>query len=232
VKKPPPTRRIAWSRAHRVIASRYPPIALFERVASPDEWDALIEIESLTNPRIRDEVGEIALVPHDERVSGPGAGWVMGAFTHIGRASRFTDGSFGAYYAASNLACAVAETAYHYGNFYRATKEPHCDVDMRVLVGAVKGAFHDIRKERKKYRRVYDPDDYTASQAFARQLRALGSNGITYDSVRLDGGKCVAAFRPKAVSPPDGSGRLLYHWDGAQIARYFDYRVDAWTVLA
>lgn len=230
--KPPVTRRTAWNRAHRIIASRYPPIALFERIADPSDWDALIEIEALTNPRIRDAVGEIALVPPKERISGPGASWVMAAFTHLGRPSRFTDGTFGVYYAARNLACAVAETTFHFGKFYRSTAEPACDVDMRVLVGAVKGAFHDIRNHRRRYRKVYAKDDYTASQAFGRELRAIGTNGITYDSVRLDGGHCVAAFRPRLVSPPDGTAQLLYHWDGDRIARYFDYAKDEWRTLA
>ena len=68
------TRSVNWPRAWRIMASRYPPIALFERLtADPAIWDALIALEQLTNPRVRDEVGDIALVPPDERVSGPGA---------------------------------------------------------------------------------------------------------------------------------------------------------------
>src|SRR5271166_425303 len=65
-----PTRRIDWPQAWRIIASRYPPIQLFERLTpDPAVWDALFALEQLTNPRVRDEVGEIALVPPDERVS-------------------------------------------------------------------------------------------------------------------------------------------------------------------
>jgi hypothetical protein len=67
-------RRISWpSSAWRIIASRFPPINLFERVTNnPAVWDVLIELEVLTNPRIRDETGEISLVPPDRRVSGNG----------------------------------------------------------------------------------------------------------------------------------------------------------------
>ncbi|MDF2974654.1 MAG: hypothetical protein K0R61_5104, partial [Microvirga sp.] len=43
------------AQAWRVIASRYPPIDLFERVSTnPAVWDALIELEQLVNPRARD----------------------------------------------------------------------------------------------------------------------------------------------------------------------------------
>jgi len=98
-------RRIDWPFAWRIIASRYPPIALFERLtADAAVWDALIALEQLTNPRVRDEIGEIALVAPDQRVSGPGAGYVMASFTHLNpKGSRFSDGTYGVYYAASGI---------------------------------------------------------------------------------------------------------------------------------
>ncbi len=48
---------------YQVIPSRYPQINLFERVSDPQDWNVLYEVESLTNPRLRDEVGDIRLVP-------------------------------------------------------------------------------------------------------------------------------------------------------------------------
>lgn len=225
----PPSRRVAWRRSFRIIAGRYPPVALFERVADPDDWEALVEIESLTNERIRDEVGEISLIPPDERVSGPGASWVMGAFTHIGRPSRFSDGSYGVYYTARTRACAVAETCYHQARFLSATDEPACELDMRVLEARVDGALHDIRGGARAFRAIYDADDYAAAQRFGGRLRGSGSNGIAYDSVRLVGGQCVAAFRPRVIkSLPRVERRLLYHWDGQKIDRWFDYQADRW----
>ena len=42
----PPLRRVVWSRATRIIATRYPPINLFERVSpDPAVWDALLAAE-------------------------------------------------------------------------------------------------------------------------------------------------------------------------------------------
>jgi hypothetical protein len=67
-------------------------------------------LEQLTNPRVRDEVGDIALVPPEERVSGPGASYVMAAFTHVNpKGSRFSDGSFGVYYVAAALETARSQ---------------------------------------------------------------------------------------------------------------------------
>ena len=78
------TTRIDRRQAWRIIATRYPPIDLFERVSpNPAVWDALIELEQLVNPRLRDAVGEIGLVSPERRVSGPNASWVMAPFTHL-----------------------------------------------------------------------------------------------------------------------------------------------------
>ena len=67
----PPEKRLRWSKSYRLISTRYPPVDLFERVADPADWEALAAIEMLTNPRVRDQIGEISLVKPKERVSGP-----------------------------------------------------------------------------------------------------------------------------------------------------------------
>ena len=83
---------VRWQPCFRVISSRFPPIHLFERVANAEDWDALYWLESLTNPRLRNEVGEIELVPREDRVFGPGTSVIMAAFTHLNpEGSRFAD---------------------------------------------------------------------------------------------------------------------------------------------
>lgn len=131
--------RVDWPQAWRVIAARYPPINLFERLtADTAVWDALIALEQLTNPRVRDEVGDIVLVPPDERVSGPGASYVMAASTHLNpKGSRFSDGSYGVYYAAAALETAIAETVYHFEVFSRDSADPPRSETFRVLVGSI-----------------------------------------------------------------------------------------------
>lgn len=57
---------------YRIILSRNPRISLFERASSPQDWDVLNAVESLTNPRLRDEVGDIHLVSPEDRVYGDG----------------------------------------------------------------------------------------------------------------------------------------------------------------
>ena len=231
----PPVRRIVWPAATRIIASRYPPIDLYERVSpDPSVWEALIAAEALMNPRLRDEAGEIRLVPPEERVSGPGASYVMAAFTHLNpRGSRFSDGAYGVYYAARDLATAVAETAFHFGRFASDSDDGARYEDMRVLAGRIDADFHDLADMADEAARapLLDPDSYAASQPFAAALRAAGSSGLHYPSVRHQGGHCLAAFRPKVVGIPAQTKHLKYHWDGTAVRRYFDYEAGAWLEL-
>lgn len=229
-----PTCRVDWQQAWRVIASRYPPINLFERLtADTTVWDALIALEQLTNPRVRDEVGDIALVPADERVSGPGASYVMAAFTHLNpKGSRFSDGSFGVYYAAAALETAIAETVFHFEGFARDNADPPRSEDFRVLVGAVTAEFEDVAALPAAERgSILDAQSYVASQAYAKELRAAGAHGVAYPSVRQAGGHCIGAFRPRAVGIPHQERHLKYRWNGEQVDRYFDYARDEWIGL-
>src|SRR6186713_409480 len=194
-------RAVRFAPCYRIVASRLPTIHLFERVADPADWDALYELESRTNPRIRTNLGELHLVPVADRVSGgPNASIVMAPFTHLSPpGTRFTDGHFGAYYAAESLDTAIAETRFHRENFLRATTQPAIELEMRCYLADVACELHDIRNRRLEFADIYDPMSYTVSQKLGRELRDAGSNGVAFESVRRAGGQCVAVFRPRLV---------------------------------
>jgi hypothetical protein len=217
--------RVAWQPGYRIIPSRFPPINLFERVAPAEDWDAIIEVESLTNPRLREEAGDVSLVPVDERISGPGTSIIMAAFTHLNPAgSRFTDGMYGVFYTTPDLATAIDETKYHRERFLRDTNEEPIHVDMRVYLVDLDTDLHDIRGKQSTEALVYHSERYAAAQNFARTLRESGSNGIVYSSVRRAGGECAALFRPRALSNCRQERHLSYVWDGTQISDVYEKR--------
>ncbi len=228
-------RTVAWPSATRIIASRFPPVDLFERLSGdPRDWEAYIALESLVNPRLRQEIGEISLVPPEDRVTGPGASSVMGAFTHVNpKGSRFSAGSYGVYYAGREFETALRETVFHYEQFYAdADMGLIRSEQMRVLVGSVHMDFHDIESlDAEQRARVMAPDDYTAGRVLAAALREDEANGLVYPSVRNPGGACIGAFRPKAVGIPVQTKHLEYHWNGARIDKYFDYETKEWSPL-
>ncbi len=214
----PPVVRIEWKPSWRIIPSRFPPIHLFERVANPEDWETLIELELLTNPRLRQEAGDISLIPVEERISGPGTSVIMAAFTHLNPAgSRFTDGNYGVFYTSPNLETAIAETRHHRERFMRETNEEPIHLDMRVYLTDLDAELHDIRGQQAELPLVYHAQNYGASQHFARTLRNAGSTGIVYSSVRREGGECAAVFRPRVLSNCRQERHLGYVWDGKSI---------------
>ena len=214
-----PVAAVHWAPCFRIIPSRFPPINLFEAVADPADLEAVFQIEAMTNDRLREEAGELALVPPEDRVSGPGTSPIMAAFTHLNAAGdRFTDGSYGVFYAGLSLETAVSETTYHRAVFLRATAEPAQEVDMRVYSVDLVADLHDIRGMRSDLPALYHPTNYGMAQQTARELRDAGSGGIVYRSVRHDGGECAAVFRPHLLSNCRQERHLCYVWDGTRVA--------------
>ena len=196
---------------YRVILSRYPQISLFERVSNPQDWEVLYAVESLTNLRLRDEVGDIRMVAPEDRVYGDGASWIMAAFTHPpvdGRGGRFNR-DFGVYYCAADESIAIAESAFHRARFLQDSRIGQTVQEMRVIraqLGPI--ALHDVRH--LVGHAIYDPDDYGAAQQLGHALRDVKSYGVYYQSVRADG-ECFGVMRAKALSD-------AIHW------RYLRYR--------
>lgn len=199
---------------YRIIPSRFPPVALFEALYDDaEEMEIAYALEALTNPRVRQEVGELNLVPAEERVSGPGASVVMAPFTHLSRETRFSDGTFGVYYAAKSLETAIEETKYHRARFLSQTNEADQEITMRVYSGGLRMRLHDLRPS--AYGTLLDADDYSQSQPYARAMKDRDANGLLYPSVRHTGGFCVAVFGPKAVAIPQQRMHLKYVYSTA-----------------
>lgn len=230
----PPIKFLRWDKTYRLIPSRYPPVDLFERVADPSDWELIAHLEGLTNDRLRDEIGDISIVPIGERLAGPGASPIMAAFTHIGFASRFTDGSFGVYYASNSFQGALSEVLHHRTRFLVRTAEPKTQFDLRTYVGRLAAKLHDIRRG---WPEVHDPDSYAQSQALAKKLRGSGSSGIAYDSVRCQFAENVAVFRPSILAAASGKphmtqgAHLRVEWDGSRMSRYIVMGEASWTPI-
>lgn len=217
----PALSRIVWKPSWRIVSSLFPPKGLFDRVSRREDLEIIIAIEGLTNDRLREEVGELGLVPEADRVYGEGTSPIMAAFTHLNPlGSRFTDGTYGAYYAAKSIHTAIAETRFHKQRFLSATKEDAIEVDMRSYASNIDAYFHDIRAQQVDRPDVYDPDPlrYSAGQDLAKMLRTNGSNGVVYDSVRDQGGECVCVLRPRLLSRAVQGEHFCYQWDGAEIS--------------
>lgn len=207
--------------SYRLIPSKFPPIALFEDVASHEDFETLFAIQAITNPRLRQEIGNLHCVPPAERPYGiRGCSYALGPFVHLNPAgSRFSNGRFGVYYAAVNVQTAIAETRYHQEKYFSSIEGLHYDrLSMRCLKTVFSAALHDISESQNRQSNWYHLDDYQAGQLLGDQLKKIGSQGIAYDSVRNPGNICYGLFTPKVISDVLQAAHYSYIWDGKKIS--------------
>jgi hypothetical protein len=219
------TSPVSWTGARRIIRSLFPPIALFEDIAGPEDWPLLIAAEQKTNPRLMETLGALDLVPPARRVAGPGTSFLMAPFTHASRdrPTRFSDGSYGVLYAARRFETALLETMHHHARFMARTGEaPGWTSQFRELSLDIEAGLHDLRAGDPAVAPALDPDSHEASQVLGMALRAAGSDGVVYPSARNRGGECVGLFYPDLARNPLQGRHLDYHWDGMRVNLYRD----------
>jgi hypothetical protein len=212
----PRVSRVRWPGACRLIPSRYPSVGILDRVAAPQDLDAIVELESWTNDRVSTELGILHTLSRDEWVVGtPMASVVMAAFCHPRPGgARFSSAERGAWYAGRTLETALAESIHHRTREIEEVGGFDTRMQLRLYRADFTAPFHDLRGARHAFREAYDPDSYVSSQQLARQLMESGSNGVVYDSVRHAGGECLACFRPALVRNVRVAAHYEYVWDG------------------
>jgi hypothetical protein len=218
-----PARAHVRESTHRLIASRYPTVGVFDDLTTDGEDLAIaFLLESVSNDRLAALSRRLAQLPPEDIVQGPGATMVMAAFLHADPAGgRFTDARLGAWYASLEVETAIAETVHHSTRRLRLSSGAFpSSIQMRELIAGVDCPLVDLRGQRDARRELYDLDDYAASQAFGLALRWPASgpaeNGIAYDSVRRAGGVNVCLYRPTlVVLPVVQADHYEYRWDAA-----------------
>ncbi|MCA2999727.1 MAG: RES family NAD+ phosphorylase [Rhodocyclaceae bacterium] len=206
-----------------MIATRFPSKHLFEGVAKQDDWDNLERLANITSPRIQQSESGWGMFKPDECATGAGASLIMAPFAYLNPdGSRFTDGTYGAYYAGRDLKTAVDETVYHAEKFARDSRLPAITFEKQVLEARIAGTFHDLRQAVPD-KKILSKESYAVSQPFARKLHEHEhSNGIVYPSVRSAGGECVAVFLPRLVTDCRRARYLAYVWDGKAITQVYE----------
>lgn len=203
--------------AYRLVNSKYPPIALFDDVTNADDFDALYQLQALTNPRLRTQVGELGLVPREQIPFGiPGCSYAMAPFTHVSPAgSRFSDGRFGVLYLADTLDTAIAEVRHHQGLYW--AKVPALNYDRFVFRG-LSCSFNEAglydATALPLSDPIYAPDDYHPARQLGREAWAAKSPGLRYHSVRAPGAVCWGLLTPRPVTAILQTTHFEMIWSG------------------
>jgi hypothetical protein len=203
--------------AYRLVNSSFPPIALFDDVASADEFEVLYQIQALTNPRLQNEIGNLELIPRGEIPFGiAGCAYATAPFTHVNPAgSRFSDGKFGVLYLAASMETALAEVQYHQDQYWLNVRD--LNYERFVFRGSsctfVDHAMRDATSISMQDP-IYDPVDYTHARCFGKAVKEAGCPGLRYNSVRMHGDYCWALMTPKPVSSVIQTAHYEMVWNG------------------
>jgi RES domain len=186
--------------AHRLIPSQFPPIGLFDTVATAADLGAVMELVGWTNDRL--VAARIARLPEAEWVFGlPNASIVMAAFLHVAPGGmRFNGPELGAWYGSDELRTAAAEVGHHLRRETVARGRASMTRIFRAYAATLLGDYRDLRGKQAAHPDVYASDRYDAAQQFGEQVRAAGGAGILYDSLRRRGGSNVVTCRPRNIT--------------------------------
>jgi hypothetical protein len=212
-----PTLSDARKEGYRLVNSKFPPIELFDDVAGADEFQALYQIQALTNPRLQNEVGRLELVALDQIPFGiAGCSYATAPFTHVNpEGSRFSDGSFGVLYVADQIDTAIAEVRYHQNHYWSQVvklnydrfvfRGLNCHFSEAGLVDATRVLPNDG---------IYASEDYSQSRQLGQHLKNQGSPGLRYHSVRSPGNVCWGLLTPRLVTSVIQGAHFEMIWNG------------------
>jgi hypothetical protein len=144
---------------------------------------------------------------------------VMAPFAYP-RASRFTDGSFGIYYAGDAVETAIDEHKHHRAVFLADTSEAPGVFDHRVIEAAVEGQLEDVVRE-PNASKLLDPNDYSASRSYGGTLHGSRADGLVWPSVRRPGAVCIGILKPRLLRNAHSAYYLGYRWDGNSVSDVF-----------
>lgn len=200
---------------HRLIPSRYPPTGILDLIASPEDFEAVAELEGWTNDRISAELGVLSILPAQEWVLGrANATAIMAAYCHPNETGgRFSSSERGAWYAALSIETAITETVFHRTREIAESGILETAVQMRQYLADFETEFHDVRAS-PEFDACHDPNSYVAGEQLGARLLESGSNGLWYRSVRNLGGQCVVCFRPALVNNVRAGAHFEYRWEG------------------
>lgn len=203
---------------YRLVNSRFPPIDLFDDVASAEEFAVLHELQALTNPRLRAQAGDLGLVHLEEIPFGiPGCSYAVAPFTHVNPAgSRFSAGEYGVLYIADVMETALSEVRHHQEAYWRNVPSLNYErfifrglrchfEETGMLDGLVLPATHPL----------LDPDDVSAARTLGHSVKHAGLPGLRYRSVRRPGAVCWALMTPKPVTSMVQTAHYEMVWNGS-----------------
>lgn len=184
----------------RLVPSRFPPIGLFDTVATAADAAAVMELAGWTNDRLVAE--RIDRLSRDQWVYGrPNASIVMASFLHVAPGGmRFNGPDLGAWYASASIVTAAAEVGHHLRREAVARSVKVMRRTYRTYSAVLTGDYLDICAKQAEHPDAYASESYDGGQVLGEKVRTSGASGIVYDSLRHRDGRNVVGYQPSNIT--------------------------------
>ncbi|MGI4880730.1 MAG: RES family NAD+ phosphorylase [Janthinobacterium lividum] len=201
---------------YTLIPSRFPTIKLYSRIAH-DREDEIAELESMTNPRLREK---------DRLTNGLGIvdasspllqNWNHAPFAyHNPEGSRFFGPESAVLELAADLQTALAVSVRKRETFLARTDQPAIGCEMRVLSRRVNGHFLDLTALGSEVE--VDERIRLGQTAMARSM-----DGLLFRPPERPTGKCIVVTRGDVLARAVQGDHYKFSWAGGRIGNLYSF---------
>jgi len=202
---------------YRLIPSRFPPVSIYERIIANDRIEELVQIENLTNPRLRQaKILTDGIDPIDPE-SPVLQNWNLAPFTYSQPGgTKFFRAIYSCLELSGDLQTALAVSLARRSAFLELTDEPPQGIAMRVLKTPVKGRFLDLR---------HLPATLSKDECWpiGEQVIEAGYDGILFQCPERLSASCIAVLRETALGRTQQTKHFRFQWDGKRVSSLYAF---------
>lgn len=199
----------------RLIPSRFPPVSVYEGLVANDRIDAIVEIENITNPRLRSEARiarSAELAASQNRLQN----WNLAPFAYGNpEGSSFFNEERPCLEIAADRQTALAIAVNRRERFLSRTNEAPTGLDMRMFKTPVEGSYWDLR---------------SLGAGLSREERLLvgdrlpeGAEGILFHPAERPSATCVVVMNGDHLGRTEQAIHYRFVWNGHRIATLYAF---------
>lgn len=201
---------------YTLIPSRFPTIKLYARIAN-DREDEIAELESMTNPRLREKDLLTKGLGVVDAASPLLQNWNHAPFAyHNPEGSRFFGPESPVLELSADLQTALAVSVRKRETFLARTDQPAIGCEMRVLSRGVNGRFLDLT--------TVGTELEAAERIRLGQLAlAQNADGLLYRPPERPAGKCIVVTRGDVLARAVQGDHYKFSWAGGRIGNLYSF---------
>lgn len=217
---------VSWSGdTFRLIPSRFPPVPVYEGLVANDRLEALVEVENLTNPRLKSEARIASLAGEDPKTSARLQNWNLAPFAYGNpEGSTFFDEERPCLEVATDRQTALAISVARRQRFLERTAEAPIGLDMRMFKTPISGTFLDLRG-------IEAGEVVARGRELGRMLRDQ-ADGILFRPAERPTGTAISVVNGTALHKTLQTVHYRFQWNGKRIPLLYAFDAEGAKIEA